>query len=68
VCTDIIHFDKRQLRRYKGNLSEFVKAVPAAKSYYKLEAATLRFRWVGLEPVGVLCNGGGAEEEARRSR
>lgn len=44
VCTDIIHFDKRQLRRYKGNLSEFVKAVPTAKSYYKLEAATLRFR------------------------
>jgi elongation factor 3 len=52
VCTDIIHFDKRQLRRYKGNLSEFVKAVPAAKSYYKLEAATLRFRCV------CVCSGG----------
>jgi ATPase subunit of ABC transporter with duplicated ATPase domains len=44
VCTDIIHYASRQLRRYKGNLSEFVKAVPAAQSYYELEAATLKFR------------------------
>jgi elongation factor 3 len=46
VCTDIIHYANRQLRRYKGNLSEFVKAVPAAQSYYELEAATLKFRCV----------------------
>lgn len=45
MCTDIIHYEKRQLRRYKGNLSEFVKAVPAAQSYYELEAATLKFRF-----------------------
>jgi ABC-type glutathione transport system ATPase component len=45
VCTDIIHYEKRQLRRYKGNLSEFVKQVPAAKSYYELEAASLKFRF-----------------------
>jgi len=45
VCTDIIHYHNRQLRRYKGNLSEFVKAVPSAKSYYELEAATLKFRF-----------------------
>jgi elongation factor 3 len=44
VCTDIIHYQNRQLRRFKGNLSEFVKAVPSAKSYYELEAATLKFR------------------------
>ena len=25
VCTDIIHYEKRKLVRYKGNLSEFVK-------------------------------------------
>jgi ATPase subunit of ABC transporter with duplicated ATPase domains len=25
VCTDIIHYEKRKLIRYKGNLSEFVK-------------------------------------------
>ncbi|KAI8468023.1 MAG: elongation factor EF-3 [Monoraphidium minutum] len=45
VCTDIIHYGGRQLKRYRGNLSEFVKAVPAAESYYKLQAATLRFRF-----------------------
>lgn len=44
VCTDIIHYQNRQLKRFKGNLSEFVKAVPSAKSYYELEAATLKFR------------------------
>lgn len=52
VCTDIIHYHNRQLRRYKGNLSEFVQQLPAAKAYYKLEAATLKFRcdviWVPL--------------------
>lgn len=45
VCTDIIHYQNRQLKRFKGNLSEFVKAVPSAKSYYELEAATLKFRF-----------------------
>jgi hypothetical protein len=53
VCTDIIHYQNRQLRRYKGNLSEFVKAVPTAKSYYELEAATLKFRF----PVPGLLDG-----------
>lgn len=48
---DIIHYQQRQLRRYRGNLSEFVKAVPTAKSYYELEAASLRFRCVSC----VLC-------------
>jgi hypothetical protein len=37
VCTDIIHYEGRKLRRYKGNLSEFVKKVPEAQSYYSLE-------------------------------
>ena len=27
VCTHIIHYENRKLRRYKGNLSEFVKQV-----------------------------------------
>lgn len=41
---DIIHYASRQLRRYRGNLSAFVKEVPEAESYYKLASATLRFR------------------------
>lgn len=39
VCTDIIHIDRFKLRRYKGNLSEFVRRVPEAKSYHTLEAS-----------------------------
>lgn len=45
VCTDIIHYEQRKLKRYHGNLSEFVKAVPAAQTYYELEAAQLKFRF-----------------------
>jgi elongation factor 3 len=59
VCTDIIHYHNRQLRRYVGNLSEFVKAVPTAKSYYELEAATLKFRF----PVPGLLDGISSKEK-----
>ena len=59
VCTDIIHYQNRQLRRYVGNLSEFVKAVPTAKSYYELEAATLKFRF----PVPGLLDGISSKEK-----
>ncbi|KAG2490532.1 hypothetical protein HYH03_010927 [Edaphochlamys debaryana] len=45
VCTDIIHYEQRKLKYYHGNLSEFVKVKPEAKSYYTLAAATLRFNF-----------------------
>ncbi|EFJ53037.1 hypothetical protein VOLCADRAFT_72263 [Volvox carteri f. nagariensis] len=45
VCTDIIHYESRKLKYYHGNLSEFVKVKPEAKSYYTLAAATLRFNF-----------------------
>ncbi|KAL1935065.1 hypothetical protein VTP01DRAFT_4205 [Rhizomucor pusillus] len=46
VCSDIIHYEKNyKLKRYKGNLSEFVKKVPAAASYYSLDAAQISFRF-----------------------
>eukprot|EP00899_Mesostigma_viride_P008304 jgi/Mesvir1/17475/Mv08750-RA.1 len=45
VCTDIIHYEPNQkLKRYKGNLSEFVKIVPEAKTYYELGAAQNMFK------------------------
>jgi elongation factor 3 len=44
VCTDIIHYEGKKLRTYKGNLSEFVKVRPEAAAYYKLEAATQTFK------------------------
>ncbi|CAO3649707.1 unnamed protein product [Cunninghamella echinulata] len=44
VCSDIIHYEGNyKLKRYKGNLSEFVKKVPKAASYYSLEAAQIKF-------------------------
>eukprot|EP00850_Spirogloea_muscicola_P015713 SM000123S25825 [mRNA] locus=s123:57353:62841:- [translate_table: standard] len=43
VCTDIIHYEKRKLRHYKGNLSSFVKVKPEAKVYYDLNAVGLQF-------------------------
>lgn len=35
----MLHINRFKLRRYRGNLEAFVKAVPEAKSYYTLEAA-----------------------------
>ncbi|ORE03520.1 hypothetical protein BCV72DRAFT_337915 [Rhizopus microsporus var. microsporus] len=46
VCTDIIHYEGNyKLKRYKGNLSEFVKRVPRAAAYYSLDAAKTVFRF-----------------------
>ncbi|KAH3673510.1 hypothetical protein WICMUC_003616 [Wickerhamomyces mucosus] len=41
----IIHYEGFKLRKYKGNLSEFVKRVPSAKSYHELGASDLEFRF-----------------------
>ncbi|KAL2259563.1 hypothetical protein VTK26DRAFT_6715 [Humicola hyalothermophila] len=43
VCQHIIHYERFKLKRYKGNLKEFVRRVPAAKSYYELGASELEF-------------------------
>merc|ERR1719327_140356 len=43
VSQDTVHYEKnRKLKVYKGNLSEFVKLVPEAAAYYKLEGDTSR--------------------------
>jgi elongation factor 3 len=38
TITDVLHLNRFKLKRYRGNLESFVKAVPEAKSYYSLEA------------------------------
>ncbi len=43
ICTDIIHYEKKKLRYYKGNLSDFVATKPEAKAYYSLAATTVKF-------------------------
>jgi elongation factor 3 len=44
VTTHIIHYeDNRKLKTYKGNLAQFVKRVPRAKTYYELSDENLSF-------------------------
>ena len=43
VCTGIIHYESRKLKTYVGNLAEFVKQKPEAKSYYELANDNLKF-------------------------
>lgn len=38
VITDVLHLNRFKLKRYRGGLDAFVKAVPEAKTYYSLEA------------------------------
>jgi elongation factor 3 len=45
VCTHILNYEGRKLKCYRGNLSEFVKQYPAAKSYYELTNANVAFKF-----------------------
>ncbi|KAF8344007.1 polyketide synthetase [Cantharellus anzutake] len=39
TITDVLHLNRFKVKRYRGNLESFVKAVPEAKSYFTLQAA-----------------------------
>jgi len=39
TVTDILHLNRFKIKRYRGNLEAFVKAVPEAKAYYELNPA-----------------------------
>ncbi|KAJ9513668.1 hypothetical protein QJQ45_015420 [Haematococcus lacustris] len=45
VCSNILHYESRKLRIYRGNLSEFVKQKPEARSYYELSASPISFKF-----------------------
>lgn len=51
VCTDIYNYEQKKLVSYKGNLSDFVKVKPEAKSYYTLSASQVSFKF---PPPGIL--------------
>ncbi|PSN69019.1 hypothetical protein BS50DRAFT_330646 [Corynespora cassiicola Philippines] len=51
VCTDIYHYETKKLVCYKGNLADFVKVKPEAKSYYTLSASQVQFKF---PPPGIL--------------
>lgn len=45
VIQHVIHYERFKLKRYRGCLSEFVKKVPAARSYYELGASDMEFKF-----------------------
>ncbi|KAH8679086.1 putative elongation factor 3 [Tricladium varicosporioides] len=45
VCQHIIHYERFKLKRYRGNLQEFVKKCPSARSYYELGASEMEFKF-----------------------
>ncbi|KAJ5450866.1 hypothetical protein N7491_000048 [Penicillium cf. griseofulvum] len=45
VIQHVVHYERFKLRRYRGSLSDFVKAHPAAKSYYELGASEMEFKF-----------------------
>lgn len=51
VCTDIYHYEQKKLVCYKGNLADFVKVKPEARSYYTLSASQVQFKF---PPPGIL--------------
>ena len=51
VCTDIYHYEQKKLVCYKGNLADFVRVKPEAKSYYTLSASAIQFKF---PPPGIL--------------
>ncbi|KAF2116749.1 P-loop containing nucleoside triphosphate hydrolase protein [Lophiotrema nucula] len=51
VCTDIYHYEQKKLVCYKGNLADFVRVKPEAKSYYTLSSSMVQFKF---PPPGIL--------------
>ena len=45
VCTDIYHYETKKLVCYPGNLADFVRVKPEAKSYYTLSASQIQFKF-----------------------
>lgn len=45
VCQHIINYERFKLKRYRGNLKEFVKKCPSAKSYFELGASEIEFKF-----------------------
>ncbi|KAL2847425.1 elongation factor [Aspergillus pseudoustus] len=45
VIQHVVHYERFKLKRYRGSLSEFVKKLPSARSYYELSASELEFKF-----------------------
>jgi elongation factor 3 len=45
VIQHVVHYERFKLKRYRGSLSEFVKKVPSARSYYDLSSSDMEFKF-----------------------
>jgi len=50
-CTNILKFDNLKLRNFKGNLDEFVKVDPSARSFFSLKASKLKMAFPPPGPI-----------------
>merc|ERR1712125_163027 len=50
-CTNILAFDNLKLRAFKGNLDEYVKIKPSARSYFSFTESKMKFRFPQPGPI-----------------
>lgn len=50
-CTNILKFDNLKLKSFKGNLDEFVKVDPSARSFFSLKASKLKMSFPPPGPI-----------------
>jgi len=50
-CTNILQIENLKLHAFKGNLDEFVKVKPSARSYFSLQSSKLKFRFPQPGPI-----------------
>jgi elongation factor 3 len=50
-CTNILQIENLKLHQYKGNLDEFVKIKPSARSYFSFTESKLKFKFPQPGPI-----------------
>mmetsp|Transcript_13611 Transcript_13611/g.28534 ORF Transcript_13611/g.28534 Transcript_13611/m.28534 type:complete len:1040 (-) Transcript_13611:90-3209(-) len=50
-CTNILKFDNLKLRSFKGNLDEFVKIDPSARSFFSLKESKMKMSFPPPGPI-----------------
>ncbi len=51
VLTDVIHYENMKLKRYTGNLAQFVEQCPEAKAYFSIQNTDLKFSFPKPGPL-----------------
>ncbi|KAL7536765.1 hypothetical protein ACHAXR_007377 [Thalassiosira sp. AJA248-18] len=50
-CTNMLQIDNLKLHNYKGNLDEFVKIKPSARSYFSITESKMKFKFPQPGPI-----------------